>query len=158
MSNLLKHTFQEPTTRTVLPAGEYPYKITEVYAISQSKAGNPMIPIEIEVTGPDGSKVKIEDRLVFTESALWKIDQFIQSAYPMVKPGDSIDFSIPSKAQFFKNRTGMVKIAIEEYVHNGKEGKKNVVEAFIAGKVDGAADSPVTAPAGGEIDDNSIPF
>ena len=164
-TNLLKHTYQEPEDRAIAPAGEYLAKITEMCAIGMSKAGNTILPFEMEITGPTGAKIKVEDNLVFTENALWKIDRFIRSAYPAIKPGAVVDFSIPSKAKFFVGRTCKIEVGVEEFVHKGKTLKKNVVLQFLTDTESApsqaaapASPPPAPEPTAPDVPEDDIPF
>lgn len=69
---------QEGGTATLLEPGDHRFKIVNATEKTARNSGNPMIEVESRVINPDGSEGrKIYDNLVFTEKALWKIDQFL---------------------------------------------------------------------------------
>lgn len=58
--------------------GVYPAVISEIEQ-TKSKAGNPMLKVTSKVTGKKYNGALLFDYIVLTESAQWKLDQFLQA-------------------------------------------------------------------------------
>jgi hypothetical protein len=102
-----------------------------------SSNGNEMLTIVHECCkskSGGGPKGRIYDRLVFTASAAWKIEQFIEcfaaSAGMNVKIGDDVEIDEAVMARMFLNAKGGVVVSNEEY--DGKP--RNRIESFIPSK------------------------
>ena len=159
----------EENNFTVLPKGEYPFTILEINSFEQSKAGNDMLPLKLEFTGLEGVKSTVFENLVFTEKAIFKINQFLAAI--SVPAGTRINFRDPEFIKYLKVKTGRAMLDIEDYKNKAdKIVQKNVVAAFI---YEGTSkrDKPVqksipsgppahrpSAPAESELSDDEIPF
>ena len=64
--------FEKPTP------GVYDARIDEITQ-KQSKSGNPMLEVVVEITGPKFVGSKVWDYIVLNENSLWKLDQFLQA-------------------------------------------------------------------------------
>lgn len=114
---------------TVLPKGEHPFTILEINAFEVSKAGNDMLPLKLEFTGKEGSS-NVYENLVFTEKALFKINQFLASV--SIPTGTRINFRDPEFIKYLKAKTGRAMLDVETYTDKGgKTREKNVVAAFV---------------------------
>lgn len=67
------------------------YYVAEVRDAIEKKAksGNPMIELHLSVRGENGI-VGVRDYLVFSDKAIWKIEQFLYAIGKDLKPGDNI--------------------------------------------------------------------
>ncbi len=116
------YTAQEPKHFTdPLPPGTYQVKVIEAEETQSKNGGNPMIELTLlEKT----KRATIFDRLVFTEKAFFRIDQFRSSTGDTVKPGEEVEID----RDYCKGRVGWVELDVEEY--NGR--KKNVVKYWLS--------------------------
>ena len=122
----------EPEERDfiVLPDGEYPFTILEINAFETSRAGNDMLPLKLEFTGDGGATSSVFENLVFTEKAIFKINQFLASV--SIPKGTRINFRDPEFIKYLKVKTGRALLTSEEYTaKSGKLVKKNVVASFV---------------------------
>ena len=146
---------------TVLPKGEYPFTILEINEFEQSRAGNDMLPLKLEFTGPAGTS-NVFENLVFTEKAIFKINQFLAAV--AIPKGTRINFRDPEFIKYLKVKTGRAMLDIETYQNKaGKTVEKNVVASFLYGgsskrdEVPAHRAAPV-APAAEDDDDSDLPF
>lgn len=66
-----------PASNFCVPPGTYQLRVIEA-AEDTSKSGNDMVKLKLRVIKPDGSEgPALFDYLVLSESAQWKIDQFL---------------------------------------------------------------------------------
>jgi hypothetical protein len=160
------YTFDEPEDRkfVVFPKGEYAWRILEINELTQSSSGNPMLPIKFEFTNGDDTTTVYEN-FVFTESAKFKIDQFMKCCSGQMAPGRKINFTDPEVIKWLKARTGRAKLTVEPV--KGKDYTRNAIEAFVyeTTKVSGpsvstppAKQQPPSVPAEEEMSDDDIPF
>lgn len=152
------YVYQEPEERQfiTLPKGEYDFKVVDVFELTQSKTGNDMIPIKLEIIAPDGTPVTVDEYLVFTDSARWKIDSFLKSIGPM--PTDRpVNFTAGSFIAWIKKQTGRCKLGVEVIQGKTKEFEKNKVEAFLYDKAK-TTPAPKSTPPPVEEDTDDIPF
>ncbi len=159
------YTYEEPEDRShvLLPKGSYQFSIVRIDAIENSKNGNPMMPIQIEVEGPNGAIALVYDRLVFTEKTKWKIDQFMKSICSgTLQSGRRMSFTDPKTIKWMLAQKGWVKLGVEMAQGKTKDYERNCIEAYLpeAPKMVGAAPSAPSAPAGPAVVDDSddIPF
>lgn len=154
----------EEFTNSLLPKGEYPFTILEINAFEQSRAGNDMLPLKLEFTGPNGEKSTVYENLVFTEKAIFKINQFLAAV--SVPKGTRINFRDDEFLKYLKTKTGRAILDIEEYKNRSdKMVKKNVITAFVyegTSKREAAPTGPpahrAAAPPAEELEDEEIPF
>lgn len=158
------YTAEEPGEgrSPVLPPGDYDFEVKEVFDFETSRAGNDMLPFELIIFGPDGTKGKVSEFFVFTASARWKIDGFLKSTKTH-KPGERVNFN---NLSWMQRARGRCTIGIETYTHKGKDGEKNVLTAYLYDKIEivppnrtapaPAAAAPPAADADDSVDD--IPF
>jgi hypothetical protein len=133
-------------TNSLIPAGDYTMRI-KGGEFMLSKAGNEMLVVELHNAEHDST---IWDNLVFTDKALWKIDQFLKSFGMQPDKGEEFEFD----AEFVNRligKSGLVKVRVDEW--EGK--KKNKVEAYIAVLIDGKASSSTRSK---KKSDDEIPF
>jgi hypothetical protein len=147
---------------TVLPKGEYPFTILEINAFEQSRAGNDMLPLKLEFTGDAGATSNVYENLVFTEKAIFKINQFLAAV--SIPEGTRINFRDPEFIKYLKVKTGRAMLDIESYQNKaGKTVKKNVVASFLYGgsskrdEVPAHRAAPAPDPADDD-DDTDAPF
>lgn len=159
-----KFVFEEPEERkpfTLLPDGEYPWRIEEINQMETSRAGNPKLPVKFAFTGPGGAVATVYEDLVFTEKAAWKINQFLKSACGgKIDAGREIDFESHDFIKWMAARSGTAVLATETYIDKGgNERQKNVIVAFTYPKSNaGSAAPPAPAPAAIKAEDDDIPF
>lgn len=144
---------------TVLPKGEYPFTILEINAFSVSKAGNDMLPLKLQFS--DGTNtVHVFENLVFTEKALFKINQFLASV--SVPTGTKINFRDPEFIKYLKSKTGRAVLDVETYQSKaGKTVEKNVVASFVyngSSRRDEIPPHRETPPVVDDDDTSDIPF
>jgi hypothetical protein len=111
-------------TEQILPEGG-PYDFVVADATEKESQGNknPMIELQLDVKGPNGSHKIVYDNLVFTPSAFWKIDAFRICTGEVLIKGEKINF----EAEDCLRRTGKLSLKIEKY--EGRE--KNKVEEYL---------------------------
>lgn len=143
---------------TVLPKGEYPFTILEINEFELSRAGNDMLPLKLEFTGPAGTS-NVFENLVFTEKAIFKINQFLAAV--AIPKGTRINFRDPEFIKYLKVKTGRAMLDIETYQNKaGKTVEKNVVASFLYGGSSKRDEVPAhrAAPAPVEEDMDDVPF
>lgn len=75
----------------VVEPGEYELRLIDARE-SVSKAGNEMIELTHRIMLPDGTEgPKVFDRLVFTEKAMWRVDQYVAACGKHPGEGQSLD-------------------------------------------------------------------
>lgn len=158
------YLYEEPEERQyiVLPPGIYRFQINRIDDLTNSKNGNPMIPLELEFFGDKGESVIVRENLVFTEKAKFKIDQFIKSiSNGTLQPGRRMSFSDINTRKWMLNQTGWAKLKIEVVNGKTKDYDANKVEAFVLEPTEkGAAPAGPSGPPeppSGPYDDE-IPF
>ena len=159
-------TAEEPEERdfSVFPKGEYPFDILEINEFAVSKAGNDKLPLKLQFKDEAGNTSNVFEDLVFTEKALFKINQFLASIG--VPKGTRINWRDPEFVKYLKVKTGRAVLGVETYTDkSGKEREKNVVERFVYDGTSKRDDSPpahkaapAAAPVDEEIDDKDLPF
>jgi len=106
----------------LLEPGEYDFEVVDAKErISQS--GNEMIELKLRLQG----EVHVFDNLVFTEKALWKIDQFLKAVG--AHPGEDKDITV--EADDCLGHRGRCQLKIETYTGRNGEIRKNVVDAYV---------------------------
>ena len=135
-------------TNSLIPAGDYTMRI-KGGEFMLSKAGNEMLVVELHNAEHDST---IWDNLVFTDKALWKIDQFLKAFGMQPDKGEEFEFDAEFVTRLI-GKSGLVKVRVDEW--EGK--KKNKVEAYIAVLVDGKAPSSSSSRSKKKSDDE-IPF
>lgn len=147
----------------ILPDGEYPFVISEINDFMTSRAGNEMLPMKLEFTGANDCVSSVFENLVFTEKALFKINQFLKAVN--IPQGTRINFRDPEFIKYLKVKTGRGILTSEDYTaKSGKVLKKNVVASFVYGEAKIKAAAPAgppahkTAPKEDELSDDEIPF
>lgn len=142
-------TEKEIAEANLLPIGEYDFEVTDAVE-KQSKAGNDMVELAIKVYDTEGVGRIVNDWLVDTEKAAFKIRHFAEAVglLPDYERG-----SIP--AEIMVGRAGRCKVSIKKDT-TGQYPDKNGIADYIKAKVtNGAAPrSPVTAA---DLNDD-IPF
>lgn len=149
----------EENTFAVFPKGEYPFTILEINSFEVSRAGNDMLPIKLEFADGSGSTSNVYENLVFTEKALFKINQFLAAI--KIPIGTAINFRDPKFIAYLKKQSGRALLGVETYTDkNGKEREKNVVEKFVYEGTSKRETPPAARPAPvvPADDDDSIPF
>jgi hypothetical protein len=110
------------TAQKVFPDGDYPFRVNDAQ-LKTAESGNEMIEMELIVSDKNGEGITVIDRLVFTEKAYWKIDQF------RVATGENLtnDQKVMFEAEDCIDREGWLTLGIDQY-----EGRrKNVVLGYI---------------------------
>jgi len=104
--------YPKPTRRTVVSPGKYEVQV--VGAKNQiSQNGNEMIVLRISVAG---AARLFSDHLVFTESSLWKIADFLTAM------GEEADEEHDIEPGNYLGRVALAKVGVEEY--NGRAHNK----------------------------------
>ena len=132
-------------TNSLIPAGDYTMRI-KGGEFMLSKAGKEMLVVELHNAEHDST---IWDNLVFTDKALWKIDQFLKAFGMQPDKGEEFEFDAEFVTRLI-GKSGLVKVRVDEW--EGK--KKNKVEAYLAVLVDGKAPSTRSK----KKSDDEIPF
>ena len=155
-------TSEEPEERSfsVFPKGEYPFTILEINAFETSRAGNQMLPLKLEFRDADGNTSNVFENLVFTEKALFKINQFLAAVG--VPKGTRINWHDGEFLKYLKAKSGRALLGVEHYTDKGgKEREKNVVERFVyegTSKRDDGPPAHKATPPVEEVEDDDIPF
>ena len=112
--------------------GDYPFTILEINAFETSKAGNDMLPIKLQFKNSAGDTVDCYERLVFTDKAIFKINQFLASV--SVPKGTRINFRDDEFIKYLKTKTGTATLGTEDATSKGgKSYKRNFIVAFLYG-------------------------
>ena len=151
----------EEKRATFLEAGEYQFTVISIDDFKTSQNGNKMLPMKLKFTSPDGSTVDVLDRLVFTEKAIYRINQFIAAIG--IPNGTRMNFLDPDFIRYLCGKTGVAALEINEWVSkSGKPGKDNVVANYIYNR---EVSKHLSPPAHKEIilvdpedDDDDLPF
>lgn len=144
---------------SVFPKGEYPFSILEINEFAESKAGNPKLPLKLEFKDDAGNKSNVFEDLVFTEKALFKINQFLASL--AVPVGTRINWHDHEFRKYLLTKTGRAILGIESYTDkSGKAREKNVVERFVYDGTSKRDDAPPAHKASAPVEDDleEIPF
>lgn len=158
-TNFVSGEPEERAPLTIFPKGDYPFSILEINAFTQSKNGNDMLPVKMEfVSGED--RATVYENLVFTEKAIFKINQFLASIN--VPKGTRINFRDPEFIKYLSSKRGRAKLDIEEFTgRDGSTKQKNVIVAFLYDGTSKREDPPAHRPAAPPtppMDDDDIPF
>lgn len=155
------YTFDEPEEKgpvNVLPKGEYEFEVVDVYEWEESSKGNDMLPIKLKIDGGKHGAGQTYENLVFTDSAKWKIDQFLKSIFGgKMKPGRSVDFE--TAKDWMIGKRGRCRVRVSKV--KGKNYERNEVDAFLyeGTKIEGRTvkTSPAPDPDPDDEDDD-VPF
>lgn len=114
----------------VLPDGEYTFDILEINEFQTSRAGNEMLPMKLQFSDGGGGKSSVFENLVFTEKAIFKINQFL--ACIGVPKGTRINFRDPDVIKYLRVKKGRAILTSEDYTaKSGRVVSKNVVASFV---------------------------
>lgn len=103
--------------------GEYELRVIDARE-SQSQAGNDMIELTHRIMLPDGTEgPKVYDRLVFTEKAMWRVDQFVAACGK--HPGEGQQFDLYPSLMF--GWTCRAKLKVDTY----NDKRRNQVEEYL---------------------------
>lgn len=157
-------TSEEPQERefSVFPKGEYDFTTIEINEFEVSKAGNDMLPLKLEFVDENGNKSNVFENLVFTEKAIFKINQYLASLG--VPTGTRINWHDHDFYSYLKSKKGRAVLGVETYTDkSGKTREKNVVERFVydgTSKRDSAPPAHKATPAAPAPadDEDDIPF
>ena len=124
----------EESTFTLLPAGEYQFKVTgmerKVYDGRSDKIPNgaPYAELSIEVTGAEG-KTTVTERLYMMKKFQWKLTEFFSAIgqTPVIGQPFNPNWSLVIGSQ------GRAKVEINTYVYQGEERKNNRIKEFLKG-------------------------
>lgn len=128
---------------TVFEDGDYPFKILEMNEIEQSSAGNDMLPMKLEFSRPDGKTVVVYEHLVFTEKAIFKINQFLASV--KIPTGTRINFRDSEFIKYIKAKSGVATLMSEPV--KGKTYMRNKVAKFLYNGTSKRDEIPAHKPA-----------
>lgn len=106
---------QERRSFEPFPAGEYDYEV-DAAEETQSKAGNAMIKLTLNVFNQDGAKRVVFDYLL--ETAAWKIKQFAASCGLLTKYETGL-----IEAYEMVGKTGRLKLRVESSEQYGDQNK-----------------------------------
>ena len=157
-------TYEEPEEKSFepLPKGTYPFTILEVNAMTQTKKGDPMLPVKFEFTGDGDHRVQVYENFVFTDAAAWKVNQFLKCICGgTINPGRKIDFESAEFLKWVAARRGTARLGVERVQGKTKDYDRNRVEAFLYEKSAAApapAPEPVVVAKVEEDDGLDIPF
>jgi hypothetical protein len=123
----------ELNSERLLPKGEYDFEVSK--AIDKTfKSGSIGIALTVTVFQPDGTCRLVNDNLVFTDAAMFKVSQFSKCVglYEKYSQGEinAIDC---------ERRSGRCKVDIEP---EGEFPAKNVIKGYVVPKVKPQAQSP----------------
>lgn len=106
-----KHTYEDRSGFMLLDEGDYIVEVTGV-EIGFSKAGNEMLTLSCSVE-PHGTTVY--ERLVFTDKALWKVDQVLKGLGVAPEKGTDLDMTEEWCKKNLYWARGWVHLVKEEY-------------------------------------------
>ena len=164
MQNLTTDFTSSPPeeTATFFEVGEYQFTVVSIDDFKTSQNGNEMLPMKLKFTSPDGSTVEVLDRLVFTEKAIYRINQFIAALG--IPNGTRMNFRDADFIRYLCGKTGVATLEINEWVNKaGKLIRNNVVEKYIYNSDVSKPLESVPAhkeiiPVDPEDDDDDLPF
>ncbi len=113
----------EQRSFTVLPAGEYAFRVLDAEE-KRSSNGNDMIALKLDVYDDKGKQAVVYDNLVFNEKAQWKVDHFLKSCGMLPEEGSEVNLS----ANEFIGYEGKVKLRVGK---NNKDQDRNEVDAYL---------------------------
>lgn len=70
----------EKELRDLLPKGQYKGQVTNAEEKTSKSSGAPMLEIRIEIYDAVGKRHSVIDRIVFSDSMMWKLHGFCKSA------------------------------------------------------------------------------
>jgi hypothetical protein len=120
----MRYTTAKPSNPSImLPPGEYTVRVIEAKE-DTSKSGNDMLKLKFRVIKSNGTEgPALFDNLVFTESSLWKVDQFLDACGQ--HPGEGVDFDLDPQSMVGWECKAKLK-------HDTYQGNTNLkVDAFI---------------------------
>lgn len=150
-------TEAEITAAGLWPAGEYDFEVKDA-AEKESKTGNDMIELQVNVFDAEGNRTTIFDYLVHTEKAAYKVRHFAE-ATGMLTQYESDEMN----AHDCVYKSGRCKIIIKKD-KDGQYPDKNAISDYVkaaetAQRSSAApARSRQPAPVGADDLDDSIPF
>lgn len=124
------------------PAGEYDFEITEA-AEEVSKKGNDMVHLQVTIYNQDGNSRRVDDYLVSTNEAAFKLRQFAESVGLLTQyEGGEIT------ADEMIGRAGRCKVIVKKD-NTGQYADKNAIGAYLKPKAaqqkaNGGAARPTT--------------
>lgn len=123
---------------TLLPAGVYPFVITNVekgytdVATAKIPANTPKAVITLEADGGEQGKNKVTERLYWIPSMMWKVSN-VFIATGLAKPGEKF----MANPDLLIGKTGQFELAHRVYDKNdGTQGTANEIKKFIQPKDD----------------------
>jgi hypothetical protein len=112
----------------LLEPGDYRFRIVNATQKTARESRNEMIEIEARVINSDGTEGrKIYDNLVFTEKALWKVDQFMAAIG--VHPGEGREITIDAEDLIGREFRATVRIS-----KDNKDRDRNEIDAYLFGE------------------------
>lgn len=146
-------TFTASDGFPIAPAGIYPFEVLEATE-KTAKTGNAMIGLKLRIFGEE--QYTVFDNLVFTQSAAWKITEFMRAVGYEVPTGTDAAL----EAYQCLGKTGEAQIGVRSY-----EGRdQNTVASYLASGVANPLPTKEPAPAKAkalepaEIADDDLPF
>jgi hypothetical protein len=114
-------TFEKQEPSVLLPQGHVCAVRVDSVEDCVSQSGNEMLKLKVKALDDKGEVVRsLNEYLVFTPKAQWKISQFLESVGMASETGQQVEVS----AETLTNAEGRVRIAQETY--NDQDGKEQV--------------------------------
>lgn len=118
--------------RQIIPPGEYVFEIANEPSVSNSKAGNPMISVELRCQDDGAAKgAVVFDNIVLTKKAEWKLCHLILAAGTQTQ--DDLK-NVGADISLLKGACLKVKVGVEAPTtapDGTKYPEKNTVERYI---------------------------
>lgn len=124
----------EESEFTLLPAGDYPYKVTKmerkIYDGNSSKIqnGTPMVELTLSIDGGEKGTTVVSERIFMLKRFSWKLTEFFTSI------GQPVVIGQPFKPnwQTVIGSKGMAKVEVNNYTNSkGEPGQNNRVKNFL---------------------------
>ena len=116
----------------VFPAGEYPFVVTNMTrgALESATAKLPVgcryVDLDLEVTGPEGKKSTIKERLFLYKTLEWKLSQFFR-CIGQKKHGEKLIMKWGSVV----GSKGHCKLIVNKYKKDGNDRENNKVDSYL---------------------------
>lgn len=97
----------------LLPEGEYDFEIEDLEK-QYAKSGAPMILLKLIILPKDGRKARVDDRLVLTPNARWKLNQFFKAI-------GQFEDAVKNGMNWDKAAYGKGRLVLGHRTYDGKE-------------------------------------
>lgn len=143
---------EEINASNLLTGGDYDFEVAKAEE-AESKAGNPMIALTLNIEGEEGRRHVVFDYLVGSDASMFKVRSFAEAVGLLAEYNNG---EMPAEA--LPGRTGRAQIGIDD--KNKAYAPKNVVRVYHkpAAGSNGAKPPALAKKPGFDPMDSEIPF